>query len=372
MRWLLLPFLAAVAPAQTVWTVPGMFRQIHQALAVAQPGDVIEVANGNYQPFAVTQGVTIRGTGTAVSVALGSPVTFDVPAGQQAYAFQIQLYSGAQVLRGSAAFERCRFDGPTAALEVDTAGQAVLVQSFATASLGRQHGALVRGHLAAVNSTFDGSLSWVAQGGHGLVVDGGSVQLAQCRLRGGGAVLPAHPASDGLLVLAGHAWLSDCDVQGGTSQVSASGVGVHNQTTTPVLATRTNVSGGSGTPPGSAVLGPYSGTAPLLGIWPLGNGLARGTNAALGPRGPVGMPVFAYFGLRAEVVSHPALAAPAWLDSTLHLLDAGVLDATGNALFPIAIPNLPWVRDVRLFFQVYGVDVQGQVQATPPIASLVQ
>jgi nitrous oxidase accessory protein NosD len=68
MRWLLLPFLAAVAPAQTVWTVPGMFRQIHQALAVAQPGDVIEVANGNYQPFAVTQGVTIRGTGTAVSV----------------------------------------------------------------------------------------------------------------------------------------------------------------------------------------------------------------------------------------------------------------------------------------------------------------
>jgi hypothetical protein len=33
---------------------------------------------------------------------------------------------------------------------------------------------------------------------------------------------------------------------------------------------------------------------------------------------------------------------------------------------------LNWLRDVRLFFQVYGLDGQAILQSTPPVACLVQ
>lgn len=370
----LLPLLSLTGlPAQTVLHVPGTYPQIHQALAVAQPGDVVEVASGIYAPFAVTSGVTIRGTGSvAPSVSLGGPVTFQVPPGQQAYVFAVNLYTGAQVLSGNTAFERCTFEAPLIALDVDTAGEAALVQSNVVGGIGQRDGARVRGRLAALDSSFTGAASWVNLGGNAIRVEGGSVQLTRCQVRGGGAVLPAHPATDALVLLAGDAWLCDCTVSGGGSQISAGGNGITNQSGSPVLGARNTVTGGIGTPPGAAAVGPYVATAPLLGMLPIPNGIARGTASALGPQGPPGMPVFAYTAPRSAVVLHPALAEPAWLGGGCILLATGVLDATGNALFPFAIPNQPWLRDIRGFFQVYGIDAQGRVQATPPRPCLVQ
>ncbi|MBK8097153.1 MAG: hypothetical protein IPK26_08600 [Planctomycetes bacterium] len=374
MRWLLPLLLAtAAARAQSVLSVPGMFPQIHQALAAAQRGDVIEVANGIYQPFVVTAGVTIRGTGTAApSVPLGGPVTFDIPQGEQAYVFQMNLYTGTQVQRGSVAFERCRFDGPPAGLEIAPLGECILMQCSLGTVVGPRDGARVRGRLAAMHTNFGGGASWVQLGGTAVVVDGGSVQFANCRIRGGPAVLPQHPATDALVVLAGSAWLADCTVAGGDSQVSAGGVGIRNQGNAAVHGARTSVTGGAGTVPGAATVGPYVTTADLLSLWQVLNGLARGGSSALRPIGPTGMPVFYCVGLRAEAVTHPLLAAPSWLGAGGHLLGVGVLDAAGQEALPIAVPNLTWLRDVRLFFQVYGLDGQTILQSTPPLACLVQ
>jgi hypothetical protein len=374
MRWLLpILLVAAAAQAQTVWSVPGTFAQIHQALAAAQPGDVVEVASGNYQPFAVTAGVTIRGVGNvAPGIALGGPVTFDVPAGQQAYVFHLNLYSGTEVRQGSVAFERCRFDAAPAGLVVAPQGECILMQCSLGTAVGPRDGAHVRGRLAAMQTTFDGGASWIQLGGTAVVVDGGSVQFADCRLRGGPAVLPQVPATDALVVLAGAAWLADCTVAGGDSQVSAGGAGIRNQTNTPIHTSRTTVTGGAGTVPGAATLGPHAPTAGLLGIWPILNGLARGSASALRPIGPAGTPVFYCVALRAAVLTHPALAAPCWLGGGGDLLGIGVLDANGQEALPIAVPNLNWLRDVRLVFQVYGLDGQAILQSTPPVACLVQ
>jgi hypothetical protein len=284
----------------------------------------------------------------------------------------MNLYTGVQVLAGSTAFERCTLEGPLVALDVDPAGEALLVQSNVLGGVGQRDGARVRGHLAALGTAFNGATSWLALGGNAVFVDGGTVQLTRCQVRGGGSVFPWFPATDALVVQAGSALLADCTVSGGGSQVSAGGVGVATLTSAPVLGARTTVTGGFGTTPGAAVVGPFTSTAPLLGLWPLGNGLARGISTAVAPQGPPGMPVFAFFALRAEVGTHPALAAPAWIGASSSLLGAGVLDATGNALFPIAIPNQAWLRDVRLFFQVFGIDAQAVVQPSPPLPSLVQ
>ena len=374
MRWLL-PFLllTAAARSQAILSVPGTYRQIHQALAVAQPGDVIEVANGSYQPFAVTAGVTIRGVGNvAPSIVLGSPATFDVPAGQQAYVFHLNLYTGAQVVRGSVAFERCRFATAPTAIVIEAPGECLLTECYVGAGMGPLDGARVRGHLAAMDSTFDGGASTAQPGGIAVVVDGGSVQFGNCRIRGGAAILAQSPATDAMVVLAGRVWLADSSVGGGDSQVSAGGIGIRNQTSTPVLASRTTVTGGTGTVPGAATVGPYAPTADLPGLWHLLNGLARGGTSALRPKGPVHMPVFYCFTLRTAVVNHPALDTPCWLGSTCHLLGTGVLDAAGLEALPITVPNVSWLRDVRLFFQVYGVDGQGRLQTTPPVGCLIQ
>ena len=58
----LLPVLAVGIPAQSTWVVGGVggLPQIRQALAVAQPGDVIEVHPGTYAQFTADVGVTIR------------------------------------------------------------------------------------------------------------------------------------------------------------------------------------------------------------------------------------------------------------------------------------------------------------------------
>ena len=374
MRWLL-PFLllTAAAHSQAILSVPGTYRQIHQALAVAQPGDVIEVANGNYQPFAVTAGVTIRGVGNvAPAIQLGVPATFDVPAGQQAYVFNLNLYTGAQVQRGSVAFERCSFAGSIVALEIESPGECLLTESYVGTVMGPRDGIRVRGHLAAMDCAFEGGASWVQPGGIAVVVDGGSVQLGNCRLSGGAAILAQSPATDAMVVLAGQVWLADCSVGGGDSQVSAGGIGIRNQTNTPVLAARTTVIGGLGTVPGAATVGPYAPTADLPGLWHILNGLARGGTSGLRPKGPVNMPVFYCFTLRTLVVNHPAIATPCWLGSSCHLLGTGVLDAAGQEMLPITVPNVSWLRDVRLFFQVYGLDGQGRLQTTPPVGCLIQ
>ena len=374
MRWLLpILLVTAAARAQSVLSVPGTFPQIHQALAAAQPGDVIEVASGSYQPFAVTAGVTIRGTGALPpSVALGGPVTFDIPPGEQAYVFAMNLYTGTEVQRGSVAFERCRFDAAPAGLEVAPLGECILVQCSLGTSVGPRDGARVRGRLAATHTTFGGGTSWIQLGGTAVLVDGGSVQFADCRIQGGPAVLPQHPATDAMVVLAGSVLLADCTVAGGDSQVSAGGVGIRNLGTTSVLAARSSVTGGAGTGPVAATVGPFATTTELLSLWRVLNGLTRGGSSALRPIGPTGMPVFYCFALRAEVVTHPVLAAPSWLGGGCHLLGVGVLDAAGQEALPIAVPNLSWLRDVRLFFQVHGLDGQASLQSTPPLACLVQ
>lgn len=73
--------LVAAASAQATHVVgPGGFPQIANALAVAAPGDVIQVLPGTYQAFTTTIGVTIVGAGS-LAVIIGS-VTANLPPGQ--------------------------------------------------------------------------------------------------------------------------------------------------------------------------------------------------------------------------------------------------------------------------------------------------
>jgi len=73
--------LVAAASAQTTHVVgPGGFPQVANALAVAAPGDVIQVLAGGYQGFTTTIGVTIVGTGT--QAVFFPSITANLPPGQ--------------------------------------------------------------------------------------------------------------------------------------------------------------------------------------------------------------------------------------------------------------------------------------------------
>ncbi len=75
----IVPWFTAVASAQTVHLVgPGGHAQIRSALAVAAPGDVIEVAPGAYAFFTASVGVTIRAQ-VPGTVSVGSDPAFVTP-----------------------------------------------------------------------------------------------------------------------------------------------------------------------------------------------------------------------------------------------------------------------------------------------------
>lgn len=341
----------------------GGFAQIHQALAVAQAGDVIEIDAGVYDSFAVTAGVTLRPSGTArPSVFVGGPCTFAVPAGEMAAVFGLDLLTGARMLGGAVTFEVSLVRG----MSVDTPAEVVLLDSTVSSPLGGGAAMRVLGHVAAVNTVIRGLQ--ILFPGDGILVDGGSLQLAGCMVRGSDSISSPHPAGRALTVLAGKAWLADCAIAGGTATMSYGSAGIVNQTAIPVAAARTTVTGGQGT----AVAGPYDPNAPLLGLSPPGQGLLRGTLFTFSTVGPPGMPLYVFVALRTAVAAHPALAQPAWFGGGGDLWAQSVADPAGMAAFQGAIPNQNWLRDVRLSFHVLGLDASGAVQVAPPLASLVQ
>jgi hypothetical protein len=247
---LLLGAFASAAPAQTTHLVgPGGFAQIRDALAIAIPGDRLEVQPGTYAHFTATVGVTIRaqvpGTvlieydpsmqppgcaGNPGCILFEGPTRIAPPTGQVVHCIGLEfrptvvplafgLLHRVLVSSGTATFDRCvlRCNGLDA-LRVDGARvhlQDSTIESFGTGAPGCAIAATAA-IVTAVDCTFSGSGS--------ASLPGPAVRLRSSQLQGsrlqltGGAQLFGGPHAAALdLDAASAAWLSDATLQSNTT-----------------------------------------------------------------------------------------------------------------------------------------------------------
>ncbi|MFN9707097.1 MAG: hypothetical protein ACK595_20070 [Planctomycetota bacterium] len=230
--------LVASAAAQTVLTVgPGGFPTISSALAVAQPGAIVEIAPGQYPAFSCNVGVTLRASnpGTVnIDLVTGGPhpstglsVQFAAPAGQTIHVVGLRFMLPAvgtqfspqpELFVGSdAVFEDCTLYavspngfangslrvGSAAVVHlqnVTSQGPLLLVEGRATASQCAFTGALsftfaaatavIYGTLHASNSVFVGGSSNYTGGREAVYVDAtGQLFATDCTIQHG-TILP--------------------------------------------------------------------------------------------------------------------------------------------------------------------------------------
>jgi len=255
-------FGAGSAVAQSTWNVgPGGFPQIADAVAMAQPGDLIVVDQGAYLPFALPIGVRIVAPdGAVVTTPPGGggvpwSHTMNPPAGQQATIVGLTwatntAYPPAEppvtvVVTGNVVFTDCVFRNWS-----DYASNAVVCNGGADVQFDRcrfespwNSLAVGAGRVAATDCQFAGyQVLWAAGPASGIVATGGDITVSSCTVQGA-------PGTTGVpaMRLSGSARMTivDSTVTCGAS-TSMAGTGVINNTTNPVRHARSTITGSFG------------------------------------------------------------------------------------------------------------------------------
>jgi hypothetical protein len=258
--------LAGALSAQSTLTVgPGGYAEIGDAVAAAQPGDLILVQSGTYLPFNVPIGVRILApNGASVTTPPGGPGIpwiHDVnpPTGQQATIVGLTFVTNSAYppaeppvtvrATGNVVFADCVFRNLS-----DYASNAVICNGDVQFDRCQWNSvwdcmSVLGGRVVANECQFQASrVVWAGGSPSCLVAGNGEIALHFCNLRGAASIGSPDYIGGPAIQLSGTARLSlaDCTVTGGDSQTWAS-TAIINNSTQPVLHARSNIAGGHGT-----------------------------------------------------------------------------------------------------------------------------
>ncbi|MBL9079516.1 MAG: hypothetical protein JNL08_18580 [Planctomycetes bacterium] len=335
--------------AQATLTVgPGGYPQIADAVAAAQPGDLIVVQAGTYLPFDLSIGLRIVAPdGATVTTPVGGggmPIYYDIqpPVGQQATLVGLTF-------RNNPAYPPPE---PPVSLRVD--GNVVFADClfYNWADYGFKsvycNGGDVQfdrcewnsvwdcmwvtgGRVVANACTFQGHRTgWAASDPTCILASGGELRLHFCELTGSSALTAGSYIGSPAIRLSGSARLAiaDSTIFGGVSATWAS-TAIDNGSIHPVLHARSTILGGTGllllyppiSGPGPAFAGPAQ-TATLLGGVGIPSGPRVGTSysgSVVGPDEGIVLMVLSFD--RAPATTVPFAAQPVHFDpvaATIH------------------------------------------------------
>lgn len=400
---LLLPttlLLASASPvtAQTVHHVgPGNILQIGAAVAFASPGDIIEVATGNYRAFTCDKAVTIVAEpGAQVEVypdfGFGVPPTlFQLPAGQVARVRGLHFHSisfiqisEVHVLSGTVAFEECRWTGAL------TMAQTLLVQNAAcwlrdcelvvgATAFANPAVRAISAQVAAVDCLMQGS-DLLPDGsfgaGAGVDATNSAVHLTRCTVSGGVTYIFScfYPAGDAVRTDRGDwTWISDSSLQGGNAfcALGGGGAALRNTSTTAVKLSRNTLVGGTGGASVNVVVGP---TAPgqLVGL------------AAAAPQPLLGAPylvdylaepnetLFVFASLDLQPLLPSVSQEATWLPVNGYVCVAALpADSAGLATFTTNVPNAPSLKHQGIWLHAAAL-TSGPWRVSAPLGGVLR
>jgi hypothetical protein len=346
----LLPAVVVGIPAQTVRIVGpgGPLTQIQSAVALSAPGDIIHVQPGNYAPFSVTIGCTIRALspGVYVSAALGSapnPVTISPPTGQPVHlaglSFSFNTNAPGDTVRvtsGRVTLDDCSFynsyEPPLLITNADVHLQdcTAVPPTFGLNAM-RASGA----RITAIGSTFS-DLGGVAF----HYFPSPAIDLVNTTLHASGCTIhavagPGNPPVAALRAVGGNVWLSDCTI---------TGIITCPLVATSVLADRCQLQ-----PAGPACPPPATGGLPGVSrSLPLQNGAPFALAYQTIPNSYIA--VFASQQLASLTI--PGLHAQTqWLGPGVINLGVVFANSAGTANATWMIPSGSWLVDQTLWFQ---------------------
>ena len=370
--------IAVGLPSQATLVVGGTngFTQIRSALAVAQPGDVVEVHAGTYAQFTANVGVTIRalvpGTVTIVPdpafygpcllCSLEARTLLAPPAGQALHVAGLTFVNSApgsvqtwvEISSGRVTLDQCAVQGaalaPSRCLLVQDAAAhlqdcTVSYQAYASGFAGIQavdsvvtavdtrvqaFGPFTNGHcLRLSDTTFQGSRLALAGIGESCVVASGApVWISDSQLSGGGA---NHCVVDGAVELA------RCTLWPPAGACGLTGTG-----------------------------------APLLGVH-RPTALAAGATFQLDFQAAPSAFVLVFAGAELATVSWgPLLAQPSWLhEASSFPVTVLLTDVQGAASVSWPIPSGPGITNQKLWFKgLTGWELP--LQVSPPVGGVVR
>lgn len=341
--------------AQTTWQVgtPAL-PDIDAAMAVAAPGDILDVPMGWYPAFTATKGVTIRGVGLSQvhgQLSGNAPVVCDIPAGQELHIKWMGFYQNSVEVRGGrVTLAHCTIlpDNGCSALSAANASVHLvgcnLFGSYAPVLMA------LASDVTAVGGAFD--MSW---GGPPIA---GNVSLDQSRFHATGVSMrrgqfgptcPAVGAINGSI-----AWLSDSLLESYTCAIDSVGSSVRTDRCTVLEG-------------GAACSAGVPGT--LLGVEPVSAQVGFGPGLTWEPAfhyEPNSF-VILFASPRLDTVSWgPFMEQPTWLHHPQGFA-AQVLftDAAGQAQASITFPSGPGIANQRLWF--VGIAGPGQQLQVSPV-----
>ncbi|MFY9343574.1 MAG: hypothetical protein WAT39_13850 [Planctomycetota bacterium] len=353
--------LGAAPPAQTVWTVnPG--NPIQPAIQAASPGDVVVLTYGFYDPFYLDRGLTIRGNGAMVGsqVPPWGSVTVAIPPGQVAHLDAINFFQGVSpgsaigcpvALGGNVRVDRCTFLSRTwaPALSIGNAqvvigGSSVIAGVWTGSGVALQaFGSQITLRDSSVTGAWAGchpSGCWTQFAATNAAVFQNCTVHAERTTFLGGSHMIAPLTGDGAAAIddtGGILWLADCTVTGGSSAAGNGATALVHAGTTPVELRSTQLI--AGTPGGGTSTGALNPTAPLLRlqlqpVW------TRGMTSTLTLRGDPNALHALFLTPAATAASVPSVVVePAWTAGAVALA-AGMLDAAGDAVYIVPVPNV--------------------------------
>jgi hypothetical protein len=370
-------------PAQAVHQVgPGGFATIQEAVDVAADGDVIRIAPGSYGAVIARCGLRFLGGG-GVDIA---GLTLSMAAGQHTELNGIDMQQGGAtpatnitIWGGSVSISDCNLAmGPGGLLLINAA---VTMRHCTASTVAGDCCTVILGHLSASECSFTAlapSANWLfAACVHAV---GGTIQLSHCAVRGADATgAPAAEHAMTALRLDSYTvpgtpetWLSDCTLTGGSATNGNPGA--------PALGTngvislqRCSLTGGTGSTgqapatEGIILPGRLLSVASTTGPLQLGGVLQLDFTAA--SQDLVVLTAGFSFGPPAPLwlVEQPGLLAPA----ARVTLGYRIADGQGHAAFSMAIPNVPALRHLGVWFR--GFDINGPLlQAAPLVGGTIR
>jgi hypothetical protein len=336
--WLALCLVASV-PAQTTWVVDqgggGAFTEIGQAVAVAQPGDIVVVRAGTYDPFVLEKGLRIvadPGVGWSPAPA-GKIQIKNVPAGQSA------LLRGF-VLPATSFQELFLFDNDGHVhLENVTAAEGgaaifdsrqVSIHASSIDGLG-----VVRSTVSCTASTFRSQSRDTRINPPGISCSEATVMLGDCTVVGADQS-PLPPAGPGMRVEESTVWI------GGRNGGIAAGVNASNQTPVSAIAALSGTVHIDPTVPLSASGGAPAisgGAVVQMSTVPTVDGHVQAQVLTATAQAPAGSTSYLFFGFPLA----PPVPLPFgnfWIGPLHVVLDASVVPPSGEQTATVPLPPL--------------------------------
>ena len=350
--------LAAILPGQAVLTVgPAGYPDFPDAIAAANPGDIIEIHAGTYTNASIDEGLTIRGFGevTLSNSGLAEPPTWDVPVGQELHVADLRL-SSVRITGGRVTFDTCVINGGGAspALAIEQAAvhtqRCSIVGTSVLATINVQSGILT----AATSSIWASPIPAPSPTA-AIYANDSRVQITASQLR--------FSTSHGVIAEnATTAWFCDTELV----SLSSSPNCAFDSTASTLRTDRLTLLGTSLTSCGSTqadTLLAVDRPDPLQAGNPFTLAFATAPNDLVA--------VFAA-PLLDTVEFAPVIEQPSWLDGPTSFL-AGVALADGDGLASVTwqIPAGPGIANQRLWFKgISGFALP--LQTSPPVGGIVR